>query len=157
MWSDTCGQTIVSLAAIVAGAAAAIFAPLFAEQMRRNSNRRDALLNRRIGTYADLLRIAAQLNSNAQAWVLDPKATPSEPGEEELNQAFAEVRVIGSRDVRDKAMDFSSKVLLFYGTMHFPAARRNRSQTHMERIGAASAVHQAYIVLEKAVRADTAD
>jgi hypothetical protein len=156
MWCDPCGQTIVSLVAIVAGAAAAIFAPLLAERMRRNSNRRDAQLNRRISTYAEVLRVALQLNSNVQTWALNPKATPREPGDEELDRAFAEVRVIGSKTVRDRAMDFSSKVLLFYGTIHFPD-RRRRGQAHQDRVAAASKVQQAYMALEQAVRADTAD
>src|SRR3954451_3548601 len=55
----------VALAGIAGTLFGTLSSPLLAERMRRESVRREALLNQRLSMYADLLRVTARVADNA--------------------------------------------------------------------------------------------
>jgi hypothetical protein len=89
----------VALAGIAGTLLGTLSSPLLAERMRRESVRREALLNRRLSMYADLLRATARVADNAMAWSSIPLADLKETDDEDLNRIVSLARVVASDQV----------------------------------------------------------
>ncbi|WP_199036728.1 hypothetical protein [Glycomyces salinus] len=160
----------VSIIAIISGAATGIGAPIISERMRRKSTRRELLLNRRIDTYAALLRVGATIRDNAMTWSAIPLADLQEEEDEELNRILSEIRVVASLEVFNLAKKLLSTVQAFNRTLVSearPARREAERQGHgdsepairarMRLADSATEIDQIYRDLMSAIRNDMSD
>jgi hypothetical protein len=99
---DVDATTVVAVAGIAGTLAASIISPLVAGKNQRRTLREE----HRITAYADLLKAARQLHSNAETWKSDPYTDLEEPSTDDIRSMEAWVRLLGS----DPVVSATSKV-----------------------------------------------
>lgn len=150
----------------LAGIAGTLLSPIVAGRAQRANIREDRILDRRLSIYAELLEATQQLHDNAQTWSAVPLAELPEPPSERLRKVDAEVKVVGSDNVREAMRDAARLTIAFQRelfTARLKAARVQREnlgdspeaiRARMELGGIADELTPVLDKLEAAIRAE---
>ena len=161
---------LVAIAGIVGTLAAAIFAPFAGEIARRKSARKERLLDERLETYADVLKVGHRFVHNAITLANMTAVTIKEPDDDAMNHLVGQMKLVASEDVAEHFKTFTEQVGRFHAEVlmarlnHRVLAAHNaednsalegaKSVDRVEFGRKADAIRDAYNELETAIRKD---
>lgn len=133
------GTIVLGLAGILATLLGSLLAPLVTGHLQRAALMADRIANRRLDAYVDLLETSGQLQENAQTWSAIPLSELQEPPTERLRAIDAQIRAVGSDEVREAMLNVSGLVSRFSREL-FPARLRHEHDRREGQVDTVEAV-----------------